>query len=193
MLLEPSAQRRRDDAGASAAPNSAQHVNVEGTMKAIHAVVFVGSIVFLSRAGYAENGTVDVLISTVSVVTSVPMGDTTVTARSGTGTLTFIRSSGAPFVDGASGTAQFASFSKKTPSGFELEADGLATFSSADSLLLLFKRRSGNLAAGTSGEGTLQLSGGTGRYAGINGQCKYKVENLSSNWQVTIAKCQWSN
>ena len=140
----------------------------------------------------AESGTMDVLISTVSVLTSIPMGDTTVTARSGSGTVTFIKSSGSPFVEGASGAAQFASFSKKSATGFDLEADGLATFSAEDTLQLLFKRRTGDLAAGTSGEGTLQLTGGTGRFSGISGQCKYKVENLSGNWQVTMAKCQWS-
>jgi hypothetical protein len=164
-------------------------------MKAIHTLVSAGSVaaaLLLPVASHAESGTVDVLVSTVSVLTSVPMGDTTVTARSGSGTITFIRSSGGPFVEGASATAQFVSFSKKTPMAFELEADGLATFSSEDTLLLLFKRRTGDLAAGTAGEGTLQLNGGTGRFAGINGQCKYKVENLSGNWQVTICKCQWS-
>ena len=140
----------------------------------------------------AENGTIDVLISTVSVSTSIPMGDTTVTSRSGTGTITFTRSSGGPFVEGASGATQFASFSKKTATGFDLEADGLATFQSEDTLQLLFKRKSGDLAAGTSGEGTLQLTGGPGRFSGVNGQCKYKVENLPGNWQVTIGKCQWS-
>jgi len=28
-------------------------------------------------------------------------------------------------------------------------------------------------------------------FAGVNGQCKYKVENLPGNWIVTIAKCEW--
>jgi hypothetical protein len=164
-------------------------------MKGIRALVFAGSVaisLLLPISSHAENGTVDVLISTVSVLTSVAMGDTTVTARSGSGTITFIRSSGGPFDEGASGAAQFASFSKKSSAAFELEADGLATFSSGDSLLLLFKRRTGDLAAGTSAEGTLQLTGGAGRFAGINGQCKYKVENLAGNWQVTTGKCQWS-
>jgi hypothetical protein len=73
-----------------------------------------------------------------------------------------------------------------------LEADGVATFSSEDTLLLLFKRQSGDLAAGTSGEGTLHLAGGSGRFAGVNGQCKYKVDNLPGNWNVTIAKCEWN-
>ena len=164
-------------------------------MKTIHKLIAIGTVavcLIAPMSSHAESGTVDVLVSTVSVVTSVPMGDTTVTSRSGAGTITFSKSSGDPFVEGASGTAQFASFSKKSAAGFELEADGLATFSSEDTLLLLFKRKTGELAAGTSGEGTLQFIGGTGRFAGINGQCKYKVENLSGNWQVTTGKCQWS-
>jgi hypothetical protein len=164
-------------------------------MKGIRTLVSAGSVavsLLVPVASHAESGTVDVLVSTVSVLTSVPMGDTTVTARSGSGTITFIRSSGGPFVEGASGAAQFASFSKKSPTAFDLEADGLATFSSEDTLMLLFKRRTGDLAAGTAAEGTLQLMGGTGRFAGIDGQCKYKVENLSGNWQVTTGKCQWS-
>ena len=57
-------------------------------------------------------------------------------------------------------------------------------------LLLLFKRQSGDLAPGTSGEGTLYLTGGSGRFAGVNGQCQYKMDDLSGDWNV-IAKCQW--
>jgi hypothetical protein len=164
-------------------------------MKKIHKLFLVGPValyLIAPMSSYAESGTVEVLVATVSVPTSVPMGETTVTARSGSGTITFIKSSGGPFVEGASGNAQFASFSKKSPSSFDLEADGIVTFSSGDSLQLLFKRRTGDLAAGTAGEGTLQFIGGSGRFAGVDGQCKYKVENLSANWQVTIGKCQWS-
>jgi hypothetical protein len=104
---------------------------------------------------HAESGTVDIVLSASSTVYAVQMADTTVTARGGSGTVTFIHSSKAPFVEGASATVWFASFSKKTPSGFELEADGVATFSSGDTLLLLFRRQSGDLTAGTSGEGPL--------------------------------------
>ena len=150
-----------------------------------------GLLSLVSAPCHAESGTVDIVLAAVSNVYAVQMADTTVTARGGNGTVTFVRSSGAPFVEGASATVQYASFSKKTPSGFELEADGVATFSSEDTLLLLFKRQSGDLAAGTSGEGTLHLTGGSGRFAGVNGQCTYKVDNLPGNWNVTIAKCEW--
>ena len=150
-----------------------------------------GLLSLVSPPCHAESGTVDIVLAASSNVYAVQMADTTVTARGGNGTVTFVRSSGAPFVEGASATVEYASFSKKTLSGFELEADAVATFSSEDTLLLLFKRESGDLAAGTSGEGTLYLAGGSGRFAGVDGQCKYKVDNLPGNWNVTIAKCEW--
>jgi hypothetical protein len=155
-------------------------------------LIAAGLFSLVSAPCRAESGTVDIVLAAISNVYAVEMADTTVTARGGNGTITFVRSSGAPFVEGASATVQYASFSKKTPSGFELEADGVATFSSEDTLLLLFKRQSGDLAAGTSGEGTLRLMGGSGHFAGVDGQCKYKVDNLPGNWNVTIAKCEWT-
>jgi hypothetical protein len=150
--------------------------------------VAAGLFSLVSAPGHAEPGTVDIVLSVTSHVYAVQMGDTTVEARGGNGTVTFIRSSGRPFVEGASGTVQYASFSKETPSGFQLEADGVATFSLEDTLLLLFERRSYD--PGTSGEGTVRLTGGSGRFAGVNGQCKYKMDDLPGDWNV-IAKCQW--
>src|SRR5258706_262417 len=150
--------------------------------------VAAGLYSLVSVPSHAESGTVDIVLAANSNVYAVQMGDTTVTAMGGNGTVTFIHSSGRPFVEGAIATVQYASFSKKTPSGFELEADGIATFSSEDTLLLLFERRSDD--PGTSGEGTLHLTGGSGRFAGVNGQCKYKMDSPPGDWSV-IAKCQW--
>ncbi len=137
---------------------------------------------------HAESGTVEIALSFKANVYAVQMGETTVTASGGDGTLTFIHSSARPFVEGASAAVHYASFSKNTPSGLELEADGVATFSPEDTLLLLFERRSDD--TGTSGEGSLRLMGGSGRFAGIDGQCKYKADDVPGDWNV-IANCQW--
>jgi hypothetical protein len=136
----------------------------------------------------AESGTVDIVLAATSNAYPVQMGDTQVTASGGNGTLTFFHGSGRPFAEGASATFQYASYSKNTPSGLELEADGIATFAPEETLLLVFERRSDN--PGTSGEGALRLMGGTGRFAGVSGECKYKAESLPGSWNV-IAKCQW--
>jgi hypothetical protein len=163
-------------------------------MKAIQCVVVVSTVVvfLMPLSSRADSGSVDIVLSALSSPSVVQMGDTIVTARGGSGTITFVRSSGEPFTEGASAAVQFASFSKKTASGFELEADGAATFESGDILNLFFKRKTGDLAPGTSGEGVLQLSAASGRFVGIKGQCTYKVVNLQNNWGVTIARCQWN-
>jgi hypothetical protein len=140
----------------------------------------------------AESGTAELLITGVSTLNSVQMGDTTVTSSATTGTVTTIKSSGGPFAEGASATVQCARFAKKSASSFELEADCVGTFPSGDTLSLLFKRRTGDVVAGSSGEGTLQVAGTGGQFAGVSGQCKYRVENLPGNWNVTMSKCQWS-
>ena len=137
---------------------------------------------------HAAGGTVDIVLSANANVYAVEMGDTIVTAMGGNGTVTFIHSSGRPFVEGAIAAVQYAGLSKKTPSGLDLEADAVATFSSADTLLLLFERRSGD--PGAADEGTLHLTGGSGRFAGVDGQCKYKADNLPGKLNV-VATCQW--
>ena len=140
-------------------------------------------------SGHAESGTVDLVLTTTAKAYTVEMGESTVTASEGKGTLKITRSGGRLFVEGASATVQFVSFSKTQPSGLELEADGVATFNEDDTLLLLFQRRAED--PGTSGEGNLQFAGGTGRFAGVGGQCRYKMDHAADDKDVTVAKCQW--
>ncbi len=161
-------------------------------MKNNKAILIVMAAVLCSLvpvAGRAASGTVEVVLSSTLNVYAVQMGESTVTATGGKGMLTFAHSTGRPFVDGASATVELASFSKTTPSGLELEADGLATFSPEDTLLLLFERRSDDL--GTSDEGNLSLAGGTGQFAGVTGQCRYKMGNGADDANLTTANCQW--
>ena len=117
------------------------------------------------------------------------MGDTTVAASGGTGTLTVIHSSGRPFVEGAAAAFQLAAFSKKTPSGLEVEADVLANFTADDTLLLVFERRADDL--GPLDEGQLHLAGGSGRFAGLNGHCGYRMDNRPGQWNAIVSNCQW--
>ena len=147
-----------------------------------------GLFCLASLASHAESGNVDLVMNVTAKVYSVEMGESTVTARAGDGKLVFRHGSGRAFVDNASATVQYVSFSRTTPSGLELEADGVATFSPDDTLLLVFERHADDL--GTSNEGSLQLTGGTGRFAGISGHCRYETDDAPADWNVR-AKCQW--
>jgi hypothetical protein len=152
-------------------------------------LVAAGMLSLAAAPSHAASGTVDLVISTTSRAYVVQMGESTVTASEGSGKLTFVNSTGNSFPEGANATVKIIGFSKTQPSGLELEADGVATFNEEDTLLLLFQRRAEDL--GTSGEGNLELAGGTGRYAGVGGQCRYKTDPQSDEASVTIAKCQW--
>jgi len=152
-------------------------------------VAAAGLCCLASAQGHAASGTVELVISTVVNAYPVRMGDTIVTASGGAGTLKVVRGSGRPFEDGASATVHYAGFSKQTPSGLDLEMDGLATFSPEDTLLLVFERKPED--PGLSSEGTLHLADGSGRFSGVSGICKYKSEEQAGNANVTVAKCEW--
>ena len=164
-------------------------------MKNIHKLFLVGPValyLIAPMSSYAESGTMDFLASFVANYAKSEFGDTTVTGGGSSGTITVTKSSGGPFVEGTSGLIQCIVFAKKSPAGMDLEADCPATFSSDDTILYVSKRRSGDVVAGSSGEGTTQIIGGTGKFAGMTGQCKYKVDYLAGNRVVSINKCQWN-
>ena len=122
--------------------------------------VAIGLCAIAPASGHAESGTVDIVLSAKPNVYAIQMGDTMVTASGGDGTLTFVHSSGRPFVEGTSAPVRYASFSKDTPSGLELEADGVATFSPDDTLLLLFERKSSDIGTPNSEGLSLRYSRG---------------------------------
>ncbi|HVY06378.1 MAG TPA: hypothetical protein VHB46_10430 [Burkholderiales bacterium] len=142
-----------------------------------------------SIACQAVGGSVDIMMTTTATVHVVQMGEQTVTAMGGNGKLVFSQSSGGPFDVRDSAAVEYVGFSKTEPSGLELEADAVATFTPDDTLLLQFLRHPDD--PGTSGEGNLLLTGGTGRFTGISGQCRYRTEAPSNEASVTIANCEW--
>src|SRR4051812_1011472 len=91
-----------------------------------------------SGASHAQGGNVDLVMKATAKTYAVQMGESTVTARTGDGQLMFRHGSGRPFSDNGAASVQYVSFSRTTPSGLELEADGVATFSPDDTLLLVF-------------------------------------------------------
>ena len=81
---------------------------------------------------------------------------------------------------------------KKGPNNIDVESHCTFTASPDDKLFGLFKRKSGDIAAGTGGQGRLELLGGTGKYSGITGACPYKTNYMPQNNIVTFARCDWN-
>lgn len=160
----------------------------------IHECLLSGSFVaclVVPMPGHAETGTMEAINSLVPNYSKLEFGDSTLTAGGSSGTITVTKSSGSPFVEGMSGLVQCIVYAKKSPAGLDLDASCTISFSPEDKLFWVAKRRSGDVVVGASGEGAIQTAGGTGRFAGMSGQCTYKIDLLEGNHVVTMNKCQW--
>lgn len=145
-------------------------------------------------ASWAESGTVEIVQAGINTaVAATQVGSMTATVRGGPTTLTISRVNGAgAFVEGEIASGQCVAFSKKTSENFDLEAYCSASFSPQDSISLAFRRKTGDIVEGSSGQGVEQIANGTGRFSGINGECTYTSNSLANNAVVTLSKCKWN-
>jgi hypothetical protein len=139
----------------------------------------------------AESGTYEQLWSLATNYVKSERASETVIGGSSSGTATIVKSSGGLFVEGASDLAECIVFAKRSAAGLDLEAACTTTSSTGDKVYSVAKRKSGDVTAGSKGEGRSQIVGGTGKFSGIDGNCTYTLDNLPANHIVTIVKCQW--
>jgi len=161
------------------------------TSYALSRLASAAAILLAAAAARADEGSFDLLLVGQRNLTVISVGDATISAGGAAGVATIVRSSGAPFAADANASVQCVNHSRKAPAGFELEADCVALFSAEDTIDFHFTRRTGDLTAGTSGGGAETLTDGTGRFAGVKGDCTYQVDNLANHWNVTRSKCSW--
>ena len=151
----------------------------------------LAGILLMPALSHAESGTAELIGSFLTSYAKSEFGDTTYTAGGSSGTLTVSRSSGGPFLQGSSGVIECTVSAKKSPAGLDLEANCVSTFSPEDKLSWVSRRKSGDVAVGSPGEGITQIIGGSGRFAGTTGRCTYKIDPLPGNRLVGISQCQW--
>ena len=140
---------------------------------------------------HVKSGTYEFVSSFVTDYTVVEQSEQTVIGGPGIGTVTIVKSSGGPWAEGASASAVFVVHIKKSDAGIDLEASNAQTDSSGDKWFTVAKRTAGDTAVGGGGKGSLEMTGGTGKYEGIIGTCEYTVDYLPENRIVTIGTCDW--
>jgi len=154
----------------------------------------LAGIVVLSLAAMAaaESGTFRSVITYLHDYTSFEFADQTITGGALEGVSTIIESSGGPFVVGAHSRITCMVYAKRSEAGLELESPCVTINAMGDKQFTRGKRTLGDIGgAGQGGEGTGQLLGGTGKFAGITGTCSYETEYLADNWIVTTTECVW--
>ena len=144
-----------------------------------------------SPAAAGESGSFTFIESAVHGYTVLDHAGQTVTAGPLQGTGSVVASSGGPFAQGSHYRAVCLVYARSSDSGLELEAPCTFTDSDGDAWYGLARRRAGDVAAGGGGQGSQRIVGGSGKYAGVTGDCPYTTAYLPDNWTVSTATCQW--
>lgn len=156
-------------------------------------IALAAALALLAGSASAESGRFEMMAATTQTLNTVQLAEMTVVGAYGTGALNILQGGNEPFTTGSSATVKCVRISKKTPTSFDLEADCVATFSPSDSVALIFKRHTGDVVGGSSGEGTEEITAGTGKFAGVSGSCTYRVTVLASDggWNIVHSACRW--
>ena len=159
------------------------------------ATMALAGIVVLSLAATAaaESGTFRSIMSYLHDYTTFEFAaQTIITGGALEGVSTIIESSGGPFVVGENSRSTCMVYAKRSEAGLELESPCVTVNAMGEKQFLLGKRTLGDVGeSGQGGEGSGQLLGGTGKFAGVTGSCSYETEYLADNWLVTTAECAW--
>ena len=138
-----------------------------------------------------ESGSFSAIATYVRDFTAVEHADGAYFGGSLEGSTTILASSGDPFVAGGHSLSTCVVYGKRSAAGVDLQTACDSTDAAGDTLYLLAERRAGSVDAGGGGQGTLQLAGGTGGYAGLAGECSYETAYLANNQVVTTTECAW--
>ena len=140
----------------------------------------------------AESGTFEFYESAVHDYSTMKHADADVTVGPLHGTATIVKSSGGPFREGANFGATCLVYARKTKKGVHLEAPCAFTDAAGDKLWLIARRSMGDIQVGGGGRGVQRIVGGTGKYAGVTGNCPYRTDYLPDKWLVSKSTCSWS-
>jgi len=138
-----------------------------------------------------ESGTFSALASLIRDYATIEHAAGTIFGGSSEGTMTVLASSGGPFVTGEHGHVTCVVYGKSSSAGLELESPCTLATAAEDRFYLISKRRAGDVEAGGGGDGTIELLGGEGKYAGVTGTCVYDTSYLASDRLVTTTECTW--
>lgn len=162
---------------------------LSGKMAAVLAAA--ASIACAAPLAAGESGSFDMLTSYVHGYTTVEYAGRTVRGGPLDGTGTILETSGGPFAEGMNYRISCVVYSKESDAGLDLEAPCAFTDSEGDTWYAASKRRAGDVEVGGGGRGSQEIDGGTGRYAGVTGSCRYTTSYLPDGWLVSQRSCEW--
>ena len=159
--------------------------------RVVAVLVLSSSVACAAPLAAGESGEFVFLVSVVHDYTVLEHAGQTITGGPLEGTGAVVESSGAPFAEGANYRATCLVYAKKSDAGIDLEAPCAFTDADGDSWYAMAERRAGDVEVGGGGQGNQRIVGGTGKYAGVAGNCPYTTGYLPDNWLVSTSACEW--
>ena len=159
--------------------------------RVVAVLALASSVACAAPLAAGESGEFAFLVSVVHDYTVLEHAGQTITGGPLEGTGAVVESSGAPFAEGANYRVRCVVYSKKSEAGLDLEAPCAFTDAGGDSWYAVAERRAGDVEAGGGGHGNQRIVGGTGKYAGVAGNCPYTTGYLPDNWLVSTSTCEW--
>ena len=162
--------------------------------KVIAAGLFAASGLFCAAPGALaqDSGTFHVIVVFTHDYTSIEHATATVFGGPLQGVSVVLENSGGPWVAGAKSRHACLLFGQRRVEGVDLKVPCTDTDAAGDQWFTLSRRRAGDVDEGGGGDGMLELMGGTGKYAGITGNCSYTVEYLPDDWASLGMHCKWN-
>ncbi len=155
------------------------------------AIAVAGYVSGPLKAVAEESGSFRMLVSLVHDYNTIDQAGTKITAGRAAGTVTLLASDGAEFPGNANQLARCVVHATVSQADSDLRAACTVTDRSGDSWFVMAKRSAGDIGEGESGDGRWEMTGGTGRYAGVSGSCSYTTEYLPENFVVSSGDCTW--
>ena len=159
-------------------------------------LILAGLVAPLSPALAQTSGQFGMTGSFTYSYDQIQHGKTTFTAGNLEGGSVVSRGQDTLFPEGQSFLLSCVVFSEESAGDFSLKAPCTVMESGegdGDTLFGISLRERGDLgAANRGGMGRMDLVGGTGKYADIDGQCSYKTRYLSTSTGVLTWDCTWS-
>ncbi|MCY3537327.1 MAG: hypothetical protein F4162_05960 [Synechococcus sp. SB0676_bin_10] len=159
-------------------------------------LIIAGLVTPLSPALAQTSGQFTLAGSFAYSYEQIQHGGTTFTGGNLEGGATIVSSGqGSLFPEGQNFLQSCVVFSEESARGLDLKGPCTLTETKEygeDRLFFISIRKQGGLGdASSGGTGRMNLVGGTGKYAGITGQCSYETQYLTASTLVTTAECAW--
>ena len=155
---------------------------------ALAALAISGAV---QTAAADESGSFTALASLTTDYSMIEHAGGTIVGGASAGTNTILESSGAPFAAGDHSHVTCVVYGRRSAAGLELEAPCTSTTAAGDKFYSMSKRSAGGVEEGAGGAGSLELLGGTGKFAGMTGTCTYQTAYLAESRLVTMSDCKW--